>query len=317
MIACIFRLLFLVPVSLPLDFSTKTPYEPPKRVAFEEKDSICNCTAIQVNGILRHGSRYPSRRDMKSLRLLTRKLTSWLPVLDAHWSARMATWNFPSTLPEHREKHLHNRGEEEQYNLGRRIATSLPKLFSINPISKDYEFVSTDEERTLRSASAFGLGLFEGRGTLGSTRVEPIAVRSRDVNRILRFFDDCPLYIQSVSKNRSALVEETFYWEGSLMKKVAKRLSVQLTGGRNQSLLSVDDVRLFSRACILETNECGSSPMCQLFSDDDWRIVNYALELKNFWKRSYGYDINWKISSPLLKNVYETMRNKSKIGIFR
>ena len=38
------------------------------------------------------------------------------------------------------------------------------------------------------------------------------------------------------------------------------------------------------------------SPWCALFSEDDLKILEFADDLKFYWKDGYGFDINWKMT---------------------
>ncbi|XP_056147875.1 multiple inositol polyphosphate phosphatase 1a isoform X3 [Lampris incognitus] len=58
-----------------------------------------------------------------------------------------------------------------------------------------------------------------------------------------------------------------------------------------------------------------NSPWCQLFDEIDAQVMEYASDLKHFWKRGYGHDINSKSSCILFHDVFSRLdkaANESK-----
>jgi multiple inositol-polyphosphate phosphatase/2,3-bisphosphoglycerate 3-phosphatase len=47
------------------------------------------------------------------------------------------------------------------------------------------------------------------------------------------------------------------------------------------------------------------SPWCALFSEDDLKILEFADDLKFYWKDGYGFDINWKMTQPLMAEMHQ------------
>ncbi|AWP13889.1 putative multiple inositol polyphosphate phosphatase 1-like [Scophthalmus maximus] len=46
-----------------------------------------------------------------------------------------------------------------------------------------------------------------------------------------------------------------------------------------------------------------NSPWCRLFDGDDAKVMEYASDLREFWKRGHGYDINRKSSCILVHDA--------------
>ncbi|MED6262645.1 hypothetical protein ATANTOWER_023321 [Ataeniobius toweri] len=50
-----------------------------------------------------------------------------------------------------------------------------------------------------------------------------------------------------------------------------------------------------------------NSPWCRLFDEVDAQVMEYALDLKQFWKRAYGYEINSKSSCILFHDMFSRL----------
>jgi len=99
--------------------------------------------------------------------------------------------------------------------------------------NKLYEFISTDTQRTARSAAAFSYGLFEGKGSVGNASYQPIPIKysgPKDNDKLLRFYDVCPKYKQEI-EDGDGLNEWKKFGDGSEMKQlidnVEKRLNLK------------------------------------------------------------------------------------------
>nr|XP_006821711.1 PREDICTED: multiple inositol polyphosphate phosphatase 1-like [Saccoglossus kowalevskii] len=69
---------------------------------------------------------------------------------------------------------------------------------------------------------------------------------------------------------------------------------------------------------------------CDVFTLEDLRIMEYWLDLKHYWRKSYGYKINYHISCQLLQHIFSTLEDammdertvlsnhdNSPVGVFR
>lgn len=85
---------------------------------------------------------------------------------------------------------LSQRGMLEHYNLSKRIVKAFPDLLNThyNPI--EFSFRQTRVSRAAMSASAFAMGMFEGKGELGENKLAPIDIvnESEELDFSLRYF---------------------------------------------------------------------------------------------------------------------------------
>ena len=48
---------------------------------------------------------------------------------------------------------------------------------------------------------------------------------------------------------------------------------------------------------------------CKIFVKDDYEILGYYNDLKSYWLKSYGYDVNSKVALLLFKDLFNNMEN--------
>lgn len=48
---------------------------------------------------------------------------------------------------------------------------------------------------------------------------------------------------------------------------------------------------------------------CKIFSPDDFEVLGYHNDLKSYWLKSYGHEVNSKVSLLLYKDLVSSMEN--------
>ena len=290
-----------------LKFGSKTPYRR-REIAFEGPK---NCEPLHINMVLRHGTRFPSKKDVgkvdKMLKVVNEAFNS-----STHMQKRIGDLRFPWKNPfsHSHDKLLAPSGEQEMYYIAKEMLKRFPSLLSLPYHPQDFDFISTGTSRTTQSAMAFAYGLFEGRGRLGSALFQPVAVQSRDINNdpLLRFFDQCPKYTTEVVENKTAFVEFKTFKHGEEMKAVLQKVLRKM--GISSDVISEESLVGMYVACIFEVTIYGrEDTWCQLFDHEDLLVLEYLFDLKHYWKRGYGYPINYKIGCPLLENIISSLKN--------
>lgn len=291
------------------NFATKSRY--PFYGKGEEFGTPRNCKPLHINMVIRHGTRHPSKKDIKGMNKLEADMKGFFnkdaPVkygeLTLPWTNRFKDG----------DKMLSRTGEEDMYNISKRLQARFPTLFSPVYFGEKHYFVSTATPRTSQSASAFAFGLFEGKGHLGPSNFQPVSMVTTNLTEpVLRFFDVCPEYQRKVSKNkRVSLVELHKFQNGPEMEQVKKTIADRLNiSGRFD--ITTDHVRDMFLSCAYELAIFGEGEWCSIFEEDDLDIVEYLYDIKNYWKRGYGHEISYKISCLLLKNLTESVRDVAK-----
>lgn len=288
-----------------LKFASKTPYQK-RNITFEAPK---NCEPLHVSMVLRHGTRYPSRKDVG-------KIDKMLKVVNEAFNSRtqklIGDLRFPWKNPFSRthDKLLAPVGEQEMYDIAKEMLKRFPSLLSRPYHPQDFDFISTGTSRAAQSAMAFAYGLFEGRGQLGPSLFQPVAVQSRAVDNdpLLRFFDLCPKYLTEVAENETALLEYKNFKHGEEMKIVLQKVLNKI--GIHSSAFSDDNIVGMYTACIFEVAIFNrENTWCQLFDEEDSLVLEYLFDLKHYWKRGHGYPISYKIGCPLLEKIVSSLKN--------
>lgn len=163
------------------------------------------CSAIHLNLVARHGTRSPTKKRIRELDRLAISLEALLS--DAKQKAhegnaslhKIPNWLWGWQSPwkgKQKGGELISKGEDELYHLGVRIRERYPELFNEEYHSDVFKIRATQVPRASASAVAFGIGLFNGKGTLGLGRHRAFAVisesRASDIH--LRFYTTCTSY---------------------------------------------------------------------------------------------------------------------------
>lgn len=306
-------------------FSTKTPYI---FIGDVDEDIIKpnpSCQPIQINMLHRHGHRYPSITDIKRMDIMSKKLnTVNRDVLLDVLKIEELPWKFPFKLAQ--DKLLTEIGQIELYYVGKQVKKRFPGLFNKTYSPLTYKFQSTCALRSSQSSNALAAGLFEGNGTLGKTKYQPIAITTLpcDNDPILRFIDICKKYIQKAS-NVKVWEKETYdFQHGDEVNEVLSKVTKKLT--MRKSALNTEDLKQIFLACSYELTMLHgtlSKGICSLFDKEDFVVMEYLYDLKQYYKRSAGHPLNYEIACTLLSDIYNSLKEAvddeedAYSGIFR
>ncbi|XP_041480158.1 multiple inositol polyphosphate phosphatase 1-like [Lytechinus variegatus] len=335
-------------------YSTKTGYETSFEPGTDEKarrlrdwqaiardvgesESLTGCNPAGVYVVHRHGLRYPSDGDIEDYNaiLARMKLTGVNDEFD--YLLNITDNLYPIAL----EGSLHPAGFAEMEELGTRIKQRLPELFVEDGLS-GFDFQGTYRQRTIDSAQGFINGLQgpEANCTVSSksstrdeltctfnstTNAETVvidhALEGEDL--LLKFYESCTNFITDVDENDAAVIEVDRFGEGpeltSAYQSVANKLAP--IGWTSPWNMTKDDLEVMHHMCGYESGFYGSSPWCNLFSNNESLAVEYWLDLKQYWTEGYGYDINHQMACPLvddiLKYMTSVMTNRTHRGSFK
>lgn len=306
-----------------LGFASKTPYIHDEVQTNHESDLSAECKMVHVNFLGRHGTRYPSKKDIRKINIMAH-LINYLYESQGGFAFEKVQFPWVSPFQEHHDKSLTEKGEQELYDIGKRMRRRFPEFFNSNLTHDHLKFASTQTSRTLRSAMAFSIGLLEGTGKLGTCGIRPVDIESADVHNdtILRFFDVCPKYLNTVSKNKTSLFEHHDFKHTQHMTEVVEHVRQQF--GNNPAIMAKHVIGMFI-ACTFEYAVFNrDDTWCSVFRVEDMNAMEYYYDLKHFWKRGWGYEINTKMACPLLSAMFTDMKHflntsnvHRKSGVFR
>ncbi|XP_067223592.1 multiple inositol polyphosphate phosphatase 1a [Chanodichthys erythropterus] len=256
------------------------------------------CSEIHLTAIVRHGTRFPTTKNIKKMRdfydLVVRNATNnlkYLSEIKSHWEM----W-----YKDEMDGRLVDKGREDHRYLAQRLIRWFPSLLTKDNLRNGrVNLTTSSKHRCVNSTIAFREGLMTGLGI--EVELEP-AVN----DALMRYFDQCERFVKEVENNKSALEEVKRFNEGPEMKRVmekmADRLEVPYTS------ITDDSVEAAFYLCAYEfTIRKVNSPWCQLFDEVDAQVMEYSGDLKQYWKRSYGHDINSKSSCILFHDLFHRL----------
>lgn len=309
--------------SLELYFGTKTPYKP--KGDLQSIASPTGCKAVHLNMVIRHGSRYPSGSSKKTMNDLLKKINQVHESKPYKYNNLTLPWNLPHEYQIAEGSELSAAGSQELYHIAKRFSSKFPLILNKTYWNKYYRFITTDKQRTARSASAFGYGLFEGKGTLGLNKYQPIAIifsGPKDKDKILRYYNTCPRYKQQV-ENGKGLQEWHKFGLSDPMKTVIKNIEerLQLKGKME---ISPDSVQKLLWLCAFATmNHDENRDWCSVFTEEDLEVLAYYDDINQYYRHAYGNEISYKTNCPLVADIINSLKafvtqNQSyPYGIFR
>ncbi|XP_067566216.1 multiple inositol polyphosphate phosphatase 1 isoform X2 [Pseudorca crassidens] len=202
------------------------------------------CTPVQLVALIRHGTRYPTTKQIRKLRQLHGLLQARGPGDDriraaggGDLGAVLANW--PLWYADWMDGQLVEKGRQDMRQLALRLASLFPVLFSRENCGR-LQLVTSSKHRCMDSGAAFLQGLWQ------------------------------------------------HYHPGLPPPDVADLIQVAFF------------------TCSFDLAIKGvKSPWCDVFDIDDAKVLEYLNDLKQYWKRGYGYTINSQSSCTLFQDIFQ------------
>ncbi|XP_071071895.1 multiple inositol polyphosphate phosphatase 1 isoform X5 [Dasypus novemcinctus] len=299
-------------------FGTKTRYEdanpgllPDPEAPRRDPELLeGTCTPVQLVALIRHGTRYPTAKQIGKLRQLHGLLQARGPgggrvgaVGGRDLGAALAGW--PLWYADWMDGQLVEKGRQDMRQLALRLASLFPSLFSRENYGR-LRLVTSSKHRCVDSGAAFLQGLWQHyHPGLPPPDVADMECGPPRVNdKLMRFFDHCEKFLTEVERNATALYHVEAFKTGpemqSILKKVAATLQVPVSD------LNADLIQVAFFTCSFDLAIKGvKSPWCDVFDIDDAKILEYLNDLKQYWKRGYGYTINSRSSCTLFQDIFQ------------
>ncbi|KAF1375649.1 hypothetical protein PFLUV_G00222380 [Perca fluviatilis] len=289
-------------------FSTKGRYEEVNPYLIEDILAVnrsilqppsAKCREIHVTAIIRHGTRYPTSKNVKKMQKLYELVKSrasgqesWLREIQTQWTM----W-----YTEDMDGRLVQKGVNDHKHLAVRLSKLFPSLISEEKLRGGFiKFITSSKHRCVNSTLSFKAGL---------TELWAITDKEFDhaVNdALMRFFDQCTRFVEEVDNNPSALSEVDKFKQGPEMRRVTEKIADRLRVPYNNITDDMAEAAFY--LCAYEfAIKTVNSPWCRLFDEVDAQVMEYANDLKQFWKRAYGYDINSKSSCILFHDLFSRL----------
>ncbi|XP_012579415.1 PREDICTED: multiple inositol polyphosphate phosphatase 1 isoform X2 [Condylura cristata] len=239
-------------------FGTKTRYEDanpgllpdpeaPRRDPELLEDT---CTPVQLVALIRHGTRYPTAKQIRKLRQLhdllqTRRPGEHRPAAadGRNLGAALADW--PLWYADWMDGQLVEKGRQDMRQLALRLASLFPALFSRENYGR-LRLITSSKHRCVDSGAAFLQGLWQHyHPGLPPPDVADMECGPPRINdKLMRFFDHCEKFLTEVEKNATALYHVEAFKTGPEMQKILNKVAAtlqvpvnNLNAGHSQFLL--------------------------------------------------------------------------------
>ncbi|XP_027384269.1 multiple inositol polyphosphate phosphatase 1 isoform X4 [Bos indicus x Bos taurus] len=220
-------------------FGTKTRYEdanpgllPDPEVPRRDPELLEEtCTPVQLVALIRHGTRYPTTKQIRKLRQLHGLLQARGAEDDrtraagrGDLGAGLADW--PLWYADWMDGQLVEKGRQDMRQLALRLASLFPALFSRENYGR-LQLVTSSKHRCVDSGAAFLQGLWQhyhpGLPPPDIADMECGPPRIND--KLMRFFDHCEKFLTQVERNATALYHVEAFKTGPEMQNILKKVA--------------------------------------------------------------------------------------------
>ncbi|XP_057591123.1 multiple inositol polyphosphate phosphatase 1 isoform X1 [Hippopotamus amphibius kiboko] len=268
------------------------------------------CTPVQLVALIRHGTRYPTTKQIRKLRQLHGLLQARGSGADVtratggcDLGAALADW--PLWYADWMDGQLVEKGRQDMRQLALRLASLFPALFCRENCGR-LQLVTSSKHRCVDSGAAFLQGLWQHYhpGLPPPDVADMEFGRLRINDKLMRFFDHCEKFLTQVERNATALYHVEAFKTGPEMQNILKKVAGILQVPVNN--LNADLIQVAFFTCSFDLAIKGvKSPWCDVFDIDDAKVLEYLNDLKQYWKRGYGYTINSRSSCTLFQDIFQ------------
>ncbi|MED6269242.1 hypothetical protein CHARACLAT_031162 [Characodon lateralis] len=179
------------------------------------------CREVHLTAIIRHGTRYPTAKNVKKMQKLykvvqssARGKESWLREILADWTM----W-----YNEDMDGRLVQKGVEDLKHLAVRLSKLFPSMISVEKLRGGFiRFITSSKHRCVNSTLSFKAGLTE------MWAIRDMEFEHAVNDALMRFFDQCTKFVNEVDNNPSALTELDKFTQGPEMKRVQEKIADRL-----------------------------------------------------------------------------------------
>ncbi|KAK3743401.1 hypothetical protein QZH41_002301 [Actinostola sp. cb2023] len=295
-------------------YGSKTPYRPGKLQAINEPTG---CNTVHLNMVLRHGSRYPCSNTAQTIFKLVEQVNKVHESKPHTFKNLTIPWQLPKEYRIAGNCEQADAGNEEIFLLAKRFRVQYPSLFEVKYWNAYYSFETSDTPRTGKSAVAFGMGLFDGNGTLGIAKYQPIAIKvsgPKNSDRKLRYYDACARYVKEI-KEGTGLDQWKEFGLGSEMKKVISNIEERLNL-KGKVSLNADMVEKMFWLCAFATMNNLRRDWCSVFDQEDMNTLEYYDDINQYYRHSYGNQVSYKTNCPIVSDIIDSLNTfvNGKLG---
>ncbi|XP_072051239.1 multiple inositol polyphosphate phosphatase 1-like [Amphiura filiformis] len=299
-----------------------------QQLATEFSPELQTCNPIGLYVVYRHGSRYPSEKDIKKFNLFLERARNESINPEFEYLRNDTDLEIPVNL----HHKLSESGKLEMNHIAKRMKKRFADLFQ-DQLLTNYAFQSSKLSRTIDSTISFIQGFVDDETNCSSALTEDellvtcqkssssmretvvVPLHNKTSDYLLRFFDayeDCLKEQKDSdeddeleSTRTDQLREDAKFVEGKEVAGMQHRLSQKLSvpGAREKFNISREEAIDIAKMCGFQLALFNHSGWCNLLSDEDLRLFEYKQDLKHYWKRGYGHKVNYLVGCNLVRDI--------------
>ncbi|KAK9674679.1 hypothetical protein K7432_017014, partial [Basidiobolus ranarum] len=214
-------------------------------------------------------------------------------------------WENP--FQESREYQLAPAGVLDLYSLSKRCLNRYPSFFHDRKYDPTlYTFLSSQKDRSGESGSAFGIGLFEGTGPLGETRIQPVYIYTLPLglDQELAIKYACKKWLNR-SHNNANLDAIRSHFANSYIERTAKRISSEFMVN-----VTVSDVMYIYKLCGFEVSiHHRILTWCDVLKKEEILEMELLGDFVSYYKYSYGLAMNSRMACALVTTLVNNVED--------
>lgn len=285
------------------ELSSKTAYQLVKGLNFQYR--INGCKPAKLWLLSRHGTRYPSAKfinnvpSAKSLhQQIVRNLDAGLGELCPEDVVLLKSWKWNDGITPGIQEFLTQQGWDDLVKLAETYKALIQEFTPLVYDPAVFEFRHTNTQRTNASFRGFYEGLF-GTGSSEGVPSPPIP----DEDLLLRPYEVCPAFDERGDNK----IKSNLFENGPEMQQVVREVSARL--GTSLTTSQVDqiwDLCRYEQAWELDL----PSPWCVAFTYENNQVLEYAEDLRYYYKAGYGYAEHRTLMCEAMQDMLSTVSNK-------
>ncbi|PCH38306.1 phosphoglycerate mutase-like protein [Wolfiporia cocos MD-104 SS10] len=241
-----------------------------------EAPGTCRVTGLHL--LHRHGARYPTEwASYGGPANLARRLNE----ASSTWTASGSLSFLNDWTYKLGEEILTPFGRQQLFDLG--VSMRMKYGFLLKNFTETNTlpvFRTESQDRMLASALNFAIGFF-GYPFEGQYE-QSITIEDVGYNNTLAPYKTCPnAAFPSKADRAYPYIQQ---WTSVYLKDALARLSPQLKGYS----LTIEDVYILQQMCAYETVAIGYSKFCELFTEEEWKGFDYAMDLFFWYDSAFG-----------------------------
>ncbi|XP_034256670.1 multiple inositol polyphosphate phosphatase 1-like [Thrips palmi] len=286
-------------------FGTRAPYEVSGANLDPAPRRLPGCKPVHLWLLGRHGTRHGREADIELIHRLPKLQNQIRGNKEAGRTVKLCEedlYNIVSWIPgvdKSMAYALTVQGQMDLQTMGERYRLRYPELFD-NSAASNFKFKYDETPRCQDSSKWFYRGIFGNFPASGEGSVDGLA----------DFYNRCPAYLVPIGTD-FVIGDFNKFKKGAEFSDMVRRVSSRLGFYHN---LDVEDVDAMYTACSFELARNWStgkaSPWCAVFRDEDFEVLEYWYDMKEYYRTGYGHKVHEKLGCVPVKDLVKSLSKR-------